>query len=477
VPFDGSGATKEGDTYEFPTGSQDWAGFANDNTALYPFEFAEAGVINFTASSDQPVNLKFVFEFNPYPDVDPNFESSTVTVDGACQEYQATIPAQSAGQTFSSFLMYIVENDIPVTVNDVVVNGDTVPCGDSGETEDPVEPVVPNDPTITPLNITETSAAAGFEFKGLSCVASTEAPVASETLPVVITETVILVPEQAGNTQHVYVSDSQLSEDGSQVTVTLSYKSDEPNTTGVGFTVNFDSGILSMNAVSEVFSGAIASGSLNADGNALDFGWASLFGQFPGSNEADLAKITFDIDPGATAYAQLDLVATSNAAGFEFDVQSQQITVVNVGDDSSVESSDDSSSVTDTCTIASPEVGVQSVYILESTSVVSDTDPAMAVKTVKLGYASGSENTTGIGFRLHFNSEVLTVGEITNVFPEAIAAGDTNDDTADDDDDSQTDKYLTFGWASLFGQFPGSQTAELATITFTHQLIEASTEQ
>jgi hypothetical protein len=373
--------------------------------------------------------------------------------------------------------MYIVENDIPVTVNDVVVNGDTVPCGDSGETEDPVEPVVPNDPTITPLNITETSAAAGFEFKGLSCVASTEAPVASETLPVVITETVILVPEQAGNTQHVYVSDSQLSEDGSQVTVTLSYKSDEPNTTGVGFTVNFDSGILSMNAVSEVFSGAIASGSLNADGNALDFGWASLFGQFPGSNEADLAKITFDIDPGATAYAQLDLVATSNAAGFEFDVQSQQITVVNVGDDSSVESSDDSSSVTDTCTIASPEVGVQSVYILESTSVVSDTDPAMAVKTVKLGYASGSENTTGIGFRLHFNSEVLTVGEITNVFPEAIAAGDTNDDTADDDDDSQTDKYLTFGWASLFGQFPGSQTAELATITFTHQLIEASTEQ
>ena len=25
VPFDGSGATKEGDTYEFPTGSQSWA--------------------------------------------------------------------------------------------------------------------------------------------------------------------------------------------------------------------------------------------------------------------------------------------------------------------------------------------------------------------------------------------------------------------------------------------------------------------
>ena len=105
-------------------------------------------------------------------------------------------------------------------------------------------------------------------------------------------ETIISVPEQAIDTQHVYVSDSQLSEDGSQVTVTLSYKADDPNTTGIGFGVNFDSDVLTLNNVSEVFIGAIAPGNLNAEGNSLDFGWASLFGQFPGSNEADLAKIT-----------------------------------------------------------------------------------------------------------------------------------------------------------------------------------------
>ncbi|MGB2106519.1 MAG: hypothetical protein ACPHVV_04655, partial [Porticoccaceae bacterium] len=123
-------------------------------------------------------------------------------------------------------------------------------------------------------------------------------------------QTIISVPEQIANTQHVYVSDSQLAENGSQVIVTLSYKADNPNTTGVGFTVNFDSNILSMNSVSDVFSGAIASGDLNAEGDGLDFGWASLFGQFPGYNEVDLAKITFDINPsvddGAGAVFRID---------------------------------------------------------------------------------------------------------------------------------------------------------------------------
>ena len=35
TPFAGSGATMEGDVFTFPTGSEVWAGFANDNTSLY----------------------------------------------------------------------------------------------------------------------------------------------------------------------------------------------------------------------------------------------------------------------------------------------------------------------------------------------------------------------------------------------------------------------------------------------------------
>ena len=50
----------------------------------------------------------------------------------------------------------------------------------------------------------------------------------------------------------------------------------------------------------------------------------------------NLATVTFDIDPSATDYAQLDLVGSSNAAGFAFDGQSQQIAVVNVSDSCSL---------------------------------------------------------------------------------------------------------------------------------------------
>ncbi|MGB0473272.1 MAG: hypothetical protein ACPGHU_02060, partial [Porticoccaceae bacterium] len=201
---------------------------------------------------------------------------------------------------FSSFLMYIVENDIPVTVNDVVVNGDTTPCADAAE---------PADPTITPLNITRTSSAAGYEFVGIDCVLTT------------------------------------------------------------------------------------------VDGE------------------------------------------------------------------------------TDSCIQGAPEASKQAIYVIDTTSVVSAEDPTIAEKTVRLGYASGSENTTGVGFRLHFDSSVLTVKEVSNVLAGAIASGAEKDDSGNDDDDSSTDKVLTFGWATIFGPtFPGSQTAELATVTFTHAITQAAEE-
>ena len=40
-----------------------------------------------------------------------------------------------------------------------------------------------------------------------------------------------------------------------------------------------------------------------------------------------------------------------------------------------------------------------------------------------------------------------------------------------DDGDPLTDKYLAFGWASLFSQFPGSKMVDLARVTFTYDPI------
>ena len=150
-------------------------------------------------------------------------------------------------------------------------------------------------------------------------------------------ESVITVPVPEPNSQHVYISDSQLSEDGSQVTVTLSYKSDTATTTGIGFTVNFNSDVLSVNEVSNVFADAIASGQVQNDptdwdndsstNTTLSFGWASIFSQFPGSTDADLATVTFDIAEGAPDSTALNIAKLSSAANFSFEGYSHDVII------------------------------------------------------------------------------------------------------------------------------------------------------
>ena len=103
-----------------------------------------------------------------------------------------------------------------------------------------------------------------------------------------------------------------------QLALTIAYQADVANTTGIGFSVDFDSSVLSLSSVSDVFAGAIASGEANAEGNSLDFGWASLFTQFPGSTNADLAVITFDVLDSSSA-PSITITPNSSAAGFDFD--------------------------------------------------------------------------------------------------------------------------------------------------------------
>ena len=143
-------------------------------------------------------------------------------------------------------------------------------------------------------------------------------------------ESVTSTPTLVSATQHVYVSSSTKSSDGSQAIVTLSYMADDSTTTGVGFKVDFDPTVLSLAGVSDVFSGAIASGALDEDGDSLAFGWASLFGSFPGSPTVELATITFDIADGATDSTSLSFEKTSTAAGFDFAGQSHDIVLTNM---------------------------------------------------------------------------------------------------------------------------------------------------
>jgi hypothetical protein len=167
---------------------------------------------------------------------------------------------------------------------------------------------------------------------------SGESWLAAEESESEVPETVIDVPPVEANKQYIYVSDSTLSSDGSQVTLTVSYLADDAGLSGVGFSLNYDTSALTLSEISDLLTqDAIATGSPSADSDdsdsdsstdqQLSFGWASLFSQFPNSTSADLFTITFDIVDGASATTNLNFVRTSSQAGYDFIGQSQTVAI------------------------------------------------------------------------------------------------------------------------------------------------------
>ncbi|MFL2531496.1 MAG: carbohydrate-binding protein, partial [Porticoccaceae bacterium] len=137
--FDGTTIDADTSTFEFPVSASSWAGFSNDNSGLYPMCFGDGGTVTFTGAvpSDGTANVKFRFEKNPYPDVEPSIDLADATVSGSTESnYSLAVPAQDAANTYSSLVMYIVEQDTPVIIKDVAVASTSCP-----------EPEAPADPT------------------------------------------------------------------------------------------------------------------------------------------------------------------------------------------------------------------------------------------------------------------------------------------------------------------------------------------
>jgi endoglucanase Acf2 len=133
------GTTFDGELFTFPAAAESWAGFANMDLGLYPFVFSGGGSISFTAAvpSGGSADVKFRFEKNPHPDVDPSYDTSTVTISGATESsYSVDIPSQG-NNTFRSLIMYVVDRDVAVQVSNLMVtevsNSDTGDTG-SGDT-------------------------------------------------------------------------------------------------------------------------------------------------------------------------------------------------------------------------------------------------------------------------------------------------------------------------------------------------------
>ena len=113
-----------GFNYEFPTGAADWAGFANDNTAIYPMRFPNGGYVAFDGAIPEGVAdtaVRFHCERLPFPDVEPSYNTEAVVVSGAAGIYRIEIPALLSANTFSSLLFYIKDRDSPVIMKNARV--------------------------------------------------------------------------------------------------------------------------------------------------------------------------------------------------------------------------------------------------------------------------------------------------------------------------------------------------------------------
>ena len=114
------GTTYDGNYYTFPSGSEVWGGFANEDVSIYPLTFTDGGQITFTGSTaGTDAEVYFRFEYNPYPDTEPSFNTVSVTVSGMDDApYSIDIPSQGTN-TYSSFLLYVATLDSPVSLTDV----------------------------------------------------------------------------------------------------------------------------------------------------------------------------------------------------------------------------------------------------------------------------------------------------------------------------------------------------------------------
>ena len=77
--------------------------------------------------------------------------------------------------------------------------------------------------------------------------------------------------------------------------------------------------------------------------------------------------------------------------------------------------------------------------------------------------------TTGLGFKLHYDSSVLTAPSVSEILQEGIIGSQFGDDTENSDGEESTDKVFRANWADFGGDWPDDTTLPvvLYTITFT----------
>ncbi len=276
----------EGGVFIFPSGAEDWAGFAIGGiiSGTYPLSFMEAGRITFTGyiSEGGSADIRFQLQFQEHPDVDPAYDTATVTVSGATPTtYTVEIPSQG-NNTFSSLIMYLETMDVAVTITDVVVSTDA----------DNVDSATPNNQII---KVTNTP-------KGIL---------------------------------------------GKTAVLDIAYDTSDNNNqlTGIGMRVHFNSSLLSFKEITNLIEQDIivnGQGPFNDEDDFdndpltdqyISFGWASLFGNWPNVElPAVLMNIAFDvsdaIDLDITTETSINFSHSALASGYQFESESYNLELV-----------------------------------------------------------------------------------------------------------------------------------------------------
>ena len=118
-------------TYKHPASAETWGGFAVTTGELnLPLKFTNDGSITFNAYTSTDVNIKFRLEKDAYVSSteDPKqptdfYETSEITIISGQTSYSITIPSQGIKE-FNNVMLYVVTQDIPVTINAVNINND-----------------------------------------------------------------------------------------------------------------------------------------------------------------------------------------------------------------------------------------------------------------------------------------------------------------------------------------------------------------
>ncbi|MDA7760609.1 hypothetical protein N8909_01065, partial [bacterium] len=286
-------------------------------------------------------DVRFRFEFNPHPDVDPSFNTAAVTVSGAdAATYSVDVPAQGAN-TFSSFLLYLNTQDVGVVVTDIAISA--APAGPVDSDNDGVnddEDAFPNDASETADSDNDGTGDNADAFPNdASETADSDNDGVGDNADYAPNDSAV----QSGPAQVVTVAGNPAAVSGQTMSVEISYDVTDGDSTltGLGLNVHYNSALITFEAFSNVLptdnisSAGPFSDSDDSDGDTstdmyVSLAWASLFGNWPNDLPASLATIDFMVEEAA---AEVDSVtigfsSTSNAAGYAFQGDSTEISVV-----------------------------------------------------------------------------------------------------------------------------------------------------